>query len=293
MNIRNIWQLLRTTASMWSEHEAPRLAAALAFYSILSLAPLLIIAVAIAASVFGQDSAQSQIIGEVEGLIGVEGGKAVRGMLEHAGEHASSGILASALASLTLLFGASGVFGELRSALNKIWDVPPEPWMGVWNAVKERLFSVGLVLAVGFLLLVSLVMSACLAAVGKFGAGVLPLPEIAMSALNFLISFITITVLFALIMKYVPKREIAWKNVWGGAAATSFFFSLGKYLIGLYLGKTAVGSPYGAAGSLVVVIVWIYYSSLVFLFGAVCTRVLQDHGGDGAEGRGTVQPVRQ
>lgn len=285
MNRRSIWQNLRTTASTWSDHEAPRLAAALAFYSILSLAPLVIIAVGIAAIVFGRVSAQTQITGQVEALIGIEGGNAVRGMLEHAGEPASSGIFASVLATLTLLFGAAGVFGELRSALNKIWDLEPEPSTGLWNTVRERLFSVGMVLAVGFLLLVSLLLNAVLAAVGKLCIQVLPLPEIALSALNFLISFIAITILFALIIKYVPKREIDWKDVCVGAAATAFFFTLGKYLIGLYLGKTAVGSAYGAAGSLVVVIVWIYYSSLVFLFGAEFTRVLQDDGLSPAEAR--------
>ena len=285
MNIRSVWRNLRLTASRWSDHEAPRLGAALAFYSILSLAPLVIMAVTIVAIVFERSSAQSQIIGELEGLIGVEGGKAIRGMLEHAGQAASSGVFASVLATLTLLFGASGVFGELRLALNKIWNVPPEPWTGVWNSVRERLFSVGMVLAVGFLLLVSLLLNAVLAAVGKLSAEALPLPEIALSAMNFLVSFLGITVLFALIIKYVPKREIVWKDVWVGAGATAFFFALGKYVIGLYLGKTAVGSAYGAAGSLVVLIVWIYYSSLVFLFGAEFTRVLQDDGRAAASGR--------
>lgn len=274
MRYNHLSSILRKTFSAWSDHEAPRLGAALAFYSILSLAPLVLLAVAIVAMVIGHPAAQDQIIGQVEGMIGKEGGNAVRGMIEHAQEPAA-GAFASIVGVLTLLFGASGVFGELQAALNKVWDVKPSPGGGIWATVKQRFFSFGMVLAVGFLLLVSLVLSAALAALGKFFGGILPFPEFVLSGINFAVSLAGIAFLFALIFKYVPERKIAWKDIWGGAIATAFFFTLGKYLIGLYLGKAAVGSAYGAAGSLIVVIVWVYSSSMIFLFGAELTHVLE------------------
>ncbi|MBV9769674.1 MAG: YihY/virulence factor BrkB family protein [Bryobacterales bacterium] len=273
MNYRDWWPLLRKTVSAWSDHEAARLGAALTFYSILSLAPLLILVVAIVALVFGQSTAQGQLIGQVEGMIGSEGGKAFRDMIEHA-QKPVSGSFASIVSVITLLFGASGVFGELQAALNTMWDVKSDAGGGIWATVKQRFFSFGMVLAVGFLLLVSLVLSAALAAFGKFFGGLLPAPEFVLSSINLVISLAAIAFLFALIFKYVPQTQIAWKDVWIGAIATAVFFTLGKYLIGLYLGKAAPGSAYGAAGSLVVVIVWIYYSSMIFLFGAEFTHVL-------------------
>lgn len=274
MNYNHVWSVVRKTFSAWSDHEASRLGAALAFYSILSLAPLMLLAVAIVAMVVGHSTAQDQIIGQVEGMIGKEGGNAVRGMIEHAQQPASS-TFASIVGVITVLFGASGVFGELRASLNTIWDVKPAPGGGIWTTVKQRFFSFGMVLAVGFLLLVSLVLSATLAAFGKFFDGILPLPEFVLSGINFAVSLAGIAFLFALIFKYVPERKIAWKDVWVGAITAAFFFTLGKYLIGLYLGKAAVGSAYGAAGSLIVVIVWVYYSSMIFLFGAEFTHVLE------------------
>ena len=273
MNYKYGWSLLRKTFSAWNDHEAPALGAALAFYSILSLAPLLVLVVAIGAMVFGHSAAQDQIIAQVEAMIGKDGADAVRGVLQHA-QQPASGTFASVVGVITLLFGAAGVFGELRVALNKIWDVKPNPAAGVWGVIKQRLFSFGMVLAVGFLLLVSLIFSAVLAALGKFLSGALPPPETVLSGSNIFISLAGIAFLFALIFKYVPETKIAWRDVWVGALATAFFFTLGKYLIGLYLGKAAVGSPYGAAGSLVVVIVWVYYSSMIFLFGAEFTHAL-------------------
>lgn len=274
MNLQHLWSLFRKTFSAWNDHEAPRLGAALAFYSLLSLAPLVVLVVAIVAVVFGHSTAQDRIIGQVESLIGSEGAGAVRAMLEHA-QKQSSGAIASIAGGVTLLFGASGVFGELQTALNKMWDVKPRPDAGIWDTVKQRLFSFGMVLAVGFLLLISLVLSAALAVLGKFFGGILPLPEFILSAINFVISMTGIALLFALIFKYVPETHVTWRDVWPGAIATSFLFAIGKHLIGLYLGKAAPGSAYGAAGSLVVVIVWVYYSSMIFLFGAEFTHVLE------------------
>jgi len=274
MNYTHLSALVRKTVSAWTDHEAPRLGAALAFYSILSLAPLVILVLGIVAIFFGHSSAEAQIIGQVEGLVGKEGGIAIRAMIEHA-QKPASGTFASIVGVITLLFGASGVFGELQTALNKMWDVKPKPGGGIWAMMRQRIFSFGMVLAVGFLLLVSLVVSAALAAVGKFFGGLLPLPEFILGGINFVVSLAGIAFAFALIFKYVPDAEIAWKDVWVGAIATAFFFTVGKFLMGLYLGKAAVGSAYGAAGSIVVLIVWVYYSSMIFLFGAEFTRVIQ------------------
>jgi membrane protein len=278
MNYKTIWSVLRKTLSAWNQHEAPRLGAALAFYTILSMAPLVILVIAIVALIFGHSTAQNQLLGQVDNMVGHQGSEAVKGMIDHA-QKPASGTLASIIGGVTLLFGASGVFGELRSALNKMLDVKPESESGLWGTIKERFFSFGMVLAVGFLLLVSLVISTALAALGKFFGGFLPLPELALSAINFMVSLAGIAVLFALIFRYVPQTKIVWKDVWIGATVTSVLFTVGKHVIGLYLGKAAVGSAYGAAGSLVVVVVWVYYSAMIFLFGAEFTNVLNSGAG--------------
>ena len=273
MIFTNLWSTICRTFSAWNDHEAQRLAAALAFYTILSLAPLVILVIAVVALAFGHSSAQDRIISQVQWMIGTDGANAIRTMIDHSQEPASS-IPALIIGVITLLFGASGVVGELRSALNKIWDVKPASSSGLAGLIKERFFSFGMVLATGFLLLVSLVLSAALAVLGKFFGGTLPMPELVLSAISFIVSFAGISVLFALIFKYVPETTIAWKNVGIGAVATAFFFTIGKSLIGLYLGKAGVASAYGAAGSLIVVVVWVYYSSMIFFFGAEFTHEL-------------------
>ncbi len=273
MNWQNFRKLMVDTYKCWDAHEAPRLGASLAFYTILSLSPLVILTVAIVALAFGKTNAQSQIIGQVQGMIGAEGGQAVEQMLQHA-QKPSSGITASVVAIITLFFGASGVFGELRSALNKIWEAKPAATAGLMGMIRQRFFSFGMVLSIGFLLMVSLVLSAGLAAVGKFAGGLLPLPEFVLTALNLLISFLGIAGLFAVIFRFVPETRTPWRDVLYGGLATAFFFTLGKSLIGLYLGKAGVGSAYGAAGSLIVVIVWVYYSAQIFFFGAEFTHML-------------------
>ena len=273
MNYKNIWSILRETIAAWSAHEAPQLGAALAFYSILSLAPLLILVLAMVGLAFGQSGAQSQIIGQIESMIGKDGGDAVRAIIEHA-HRPAAGAVASVIGIITLLFGASGVFGELHGALNNMWDVKPRSGGAIWEKIREKIFSFGMVLAGGFLLLVSLVLSAALSALGTFFSTLLPLPEFVLSGINFIVSLSGVAVLFALIFKYVPETEIDWNEVWPGAVATAFAFTVGKQLIGLYLGEAAVGSAYGAAGSLVVVVVWVYYSAMIFLFGAELTHVI-------------------
>jgi membrane protein len=265
--------MLRQTFSEWSDHQAPRLSAALAFYTILSMSPLVILVIAIVSLIFGHSSAQNQILSQVENMVGREGSELVKGMLQHA-QKPVAGTFASSVGVVTLVYGASGVFGELRSALNSMWDVKPKNQAGIWGALREHFFSFGMVFAVGFLLLASLVISAALAAIGKFLGGLLPMPEFVLSALNFLVSLGGTAISFALIFKYVPETKIPWKPIWIGATATALLFNIGKFLIGLYLGKASVGSAYGAAGSLAVVIVWVYYSALIFFLGAEFTHVL-------------------
>jgi membrane protein len=213
------------------------------------------------------------MLAQVQALIGPEGKNAVESMLA-SGQKASSGIFATLLGLLTLLFGASGVFGELRSALNAIWEAEPKGSSGVWRLLRERVFSFGIVFSVGFVLIVSLLASAALAAATKFFSGLIPIPHAVLGTINFIVSFLGISVLFALILKYVPETRVEWRDVRAGAACTALLFTLGKSLLGLYLGKASPGSAYGAAGSLVVLVIWVYYSAQIFFFAAEFTHVL-------------------
>lgn len=265
--------LLRNTFESWSLHEAPRLGAALAFYTILSLAPLMILTVSLAAVVFGFPSAQSHILSQVQSMLGDAGAETVRSIIERA-QKPSESVTASIVGMVMLLFGASGVFEELQSALNKICNVEPSRSGHFGAMLREKFFSFGMVLAIGFLLLVSLLLSAGLSAFGRFYSTILPLPEWVLHLISLAIAFLTVSVLFALIFKIVPQTYIAWGDVIPGALATAFLFTAGKFLIGLYLGKAAVGSAYGAAGSLIVIIVWVYYSAQIFFLGAEFTHAL-------------------
>ncbi|MBV9303709.1 MAG: YihY/virulence factor BrkB family protein [Acidobacteriaceae bacterium] len=270
--------LVKETYNKWSDHQAPRLGASVAFYSLLSFAPLLVLVTAVIALVFGQRSAQGALIDEARQLIGQRGAETVESLLKNA-QKPSSGAFASVAAFITLLFGASGVFIELQDTLNLMWDAKPQTASGVLGIVKQRLFSFGMILSVGFLLLVSMLISAGLAYVGRSFSHMLPVPPMVLEAINFLVSFAVITALFALMFKYVPAAEISWRDVGVGAIGTALLFTIGKFMLGLYLGKASVGSTYGAAGSLVAVIVWIYYSAQIFFFGAEFTRVYAEaHG---------------
>ena len=275
----NVWQLLTRTYSKWNEDHAPALGAALSYYTVFSLAPLLMIVIAIAGLVFGQEAAQGQIIGQIQGLVGEESAKAIQSMIEEARKPAA-GILATLIATAMLLFGATGVFAQLQESLNIIWKVKEKPGEGMWKTLKNRLMSLMAVLGTGFLLLISLVISAGLSAVGATLAHVLPGPEFLLQIINFFVSFAVVTLLFAMIYKLLPDKPIQWNDVWVGAAITSLLFTIGKFFIGLYLGKSDVGVAYGAAGSLVVILIWVYYASQIFLFGAEFTAVY-------AESRGT------
>jgi len=270
--------LLKETYNKWSEHEAPRLGASVAFYSLLSFAPLLLLATAVIALVFDQNRAQGALVSEARQLIGDSGAQTVQSLLKNA-QKPSSGIFATIVAFITLLFGASGVFTELQSALNIIWGAKPKDASGFATIVRQRLFSFGMVLSVGFLLLTSLLASAALAYIGHAFGQLVPLPPFILEAINFVVSFVVIAVLFALMFKYVPDAPVWWSNAAVGAIGTALLFTIGKWLLGLYLGKASVGSTYGAAGSLVAVIVWIYYSAQIFFFGAEFTHVYAESRG--------------
>jgi membrane protein len=264
--------LLKGAYLEWTKDKAPRMGAALAYYTIFSLAPLLVIAIAIAGIVFGMKAAQGEITGQIEGLIGADGANAVQAMIQSAHRPAHSAI-ASVIGLLALLVGASGVLSEMQDALNSIWHVSPDEKSGIWNFAKARLLSFGMVLGIGFLLLVSLLLSAMLTAAAKYVEGILPLPTVFLHSDDFLFSLLFITVLFAMIFKLLPNARIAWSDVWFGAVVTSVLFTLGKFLIGFYIGRSVSASAYGAAGFLVVVVAWIYYSALLLYFGAEFTRV--------------------
>jgi membrane protein len=271
VDVKVVRHLFSESFSRWSDDDAQRMGAALAFYTILSMSPLVIFVVAVVSVVLSKASAQALLMQQVQSLVGASGRDAVAMMLANGQRH-SHGVLSSLLGFATLLFGASGVFGELRAALNKIWKVKPPATVSLAALARERLFSFGMVVSVGFVLLVSLVASTALAVMTKYFSGVLPLPPVFWEVLNFLTSFTGVTALFALIFKYVPETRVKWCDVRMGALFTALLFVLGKMLLALYLGRTSPGSPYGAAGSVVVVVIWVYYSAQIFYFGAELTR---------------------
>ena len=266
------WTLLKDTFTKWSADKAPRLGAALSYYTVFSLAPLLVMTITIAGLVFGKEAAQHAITMQMESLVGPQSAAAVTEMLNLA-QKPTAGMLASAIALATLALGASGVFAQLQDALNTVWGVELQASRGLWGTIKDRFFSIMAVLGTGFLLLVALVLSAALAAFGKLFSGWLPGHESVSHMADLVVSFGVITLLFAMMFKLLPDAKIAWPDVWVGAALTSLLFTTGKFAIGLYLGKADVGSAYGAAGSFVILLVWVYYSSQILLFGAEFTAV--------------------
>src|SRR5687768_8739182 len=270
--LRSAVELFTETLGEWYEDRAPRLGAALAYYMVFALAPGLIFIIGVAALVLGEEQARSQIIAEVRDLVGVHTAEALQATIESI-RREGGGLLPTTLGVLTLLFGLWGVFGELQDALNTIWGVTTKPGRGVLVIVKERFWSFAMVVGVGFLLLVSLAISAWIAAMGTFVGGVLPVPAWLLEAVNAVFSTVVIALMFAMIFKLLPDVTIAWRNVWLGATVTALLFTAGKSLIGLYLGRSAVGSAYGAAGSIVVILIWIYYSAQILFFGAEFTKV--------------------
>jgi membrane protein len=279
MRTNDSFRLIKETIAEWNEDNVPLLAAALAYYTVFSLAPLLLIAIAIAGSIFGEEAARGEIIGQIQGFVGKDGAEAIQAMIENARQPDSGGTVATVVGVVILLFGASGVFGQLQAALNTIWGVKPKPGRNVKNFIQSRFLSFAMVLVIGFLLLVSLLLSAILVAIANYFGNLLPGFVFVAQLLNFSISFGVITLLFASIYKFLPDVKIPWKNLWIGAGVTALLFNFGKYLIGLYLGNSSISSTYGAAGSLVVILIWVYYSAQILLIGAEFTQVYSKYRG--------------
>jgi membrane protein len=279
VNFASIWKLLKEAAKEWDKDKCPRLGAALSYYTFFSFAPVLVIAIAIAGFFFGAEAAQGQVVNQLRGLIGTDGAVAVQLLLENAWKNSDGGVVATIIAFVVLLVGATGAFIELQDSLNTVWQVTPKPGRGIKGFVKDRLTSFGVVVGVGFLLLVSLVISAALTALNTYLSSWISGVDWLWSIVDVIVSFFVVMLLFAMVYKILPDVELEWRDVWIGAAFTSLLFSIGKYLIGLYIGNSSIASSYGAAGSLVVLLVWVYYSAQIMLFGAELTEVYVKHKG--------------
>jgi membrane protein len=287
--MQGAWALIRATFGDWYEDRAPRMGAALAYYTIFALTPGLVIVMALAVFLLGP-GAEAGIIAQFRDLIGEQGAKAIEATVQSARD-TTPGASQIALALGTLVIGLWGVFGELQDGLNTIWGVTPKPGRRLRDILRERFWSFAMVVGTGFLLLVSLVVSAWLAAMSVYLGYLLPAPAFVLETLNSLFSLAVITGAFALIFKILPDVKVAWRDVWLGAAVTSLLFTAGKLLIGLYIGRTVVASAYGAAASLVVIVVWVYYSAQILLFGAEFTKVWTRRRGGGFKVDKTARPV--
>jgi membrane protein len=271
MSPRQAWTLLKQAVVAWQSDYAPSMGAALAYYTLFSIAPLLLIVISVAGMVFGDAAARGEISEQLAGLMGAQGAAAIEGLLQNA-HRPERGAIATAVGAAVLLLGATSVFGELQNALDRIWHAPQKKMSGWWSLLRSRLLSFGMILALAFLLMVSLVAGAALAALGKWWGPAFAAWQTLAHLLDALVSLGLATLMFAIIYKVIPRARIEWRDVWTGAALTAVLFAVGKMLIGLYLGRSGVASAFGAAGSLVVVMVWVYYSAQIFLLGAELTR---------------------
>ena len=272
-----LWFITRETMSEWNEDKVPRLGAALAFYSMLSIGPLLLIVISMAGLAFGRDAVSGYIFNEIRGLVGDVGAQAIQTIIANS-RNQSTGMLATAIGIATLIVSATGFFAQMQDALNTIWNVEGGPNGDWWSFIRKRFLSFTMIVAIGFLLLVALVVSAALSAVSGYISGFLP--RLLMHGVNLLASFAVVTLLFAMIFKVLPDVHIKWRDVWIGSGLTALLFSFGKLLIGIYLGRSAFTSTYGAAGSLIVVLVWVYYSTQIFFIGAEFTQVYARYMGE-------------
>jgi membrane protein len=264
---------VKRAISAWSDDYAPSMGAALSYYTVFSLTPLLLIVISLAGLVFGADAARGEIFGQLRGLMGDDAAKAVEGVLASVSRPAS-GVLGTAIGVAVLLVGATSVFAELQDALDRIWRAPARDKSGgLWRVLRTRLLSFGLILGIAFLLMVSLVLGAVITAFGKWWGGMFAGWEVLAQSVNLALGFALTTTVFAMIYKLMPRVSVRWHDVWLGALVTALLFTVGKFLIGLYIGKSGIASGYGAAGSFVVVFVWVYYSAQIFLMGAELTWV--------------------
>lgn len=272
MNFKILFSLLKETFQEWQNDNASLLASSLAYYTIFSLAPLVILVIAIVGAIFGEEAAKGEIVAQIQGLVGVEGAKVIETAIANSDKPDTSR-WASFISIVILFFGASGVFGQLQDALNTIWNVKVKPGLNLTNLIKKRILSFTAVIGIGFLLLVSLIINAAIAALNHYLSGFLPGSDFIWQFLNFALSFSVVTFLFALMYKFLPDVHITWRDVTVGAIITAFLFTLGKSLLGAYLGSGSFGSTYGAAGSLVVILIWVYYSAQILFFGAEFTQI--------------------
>jgi membrane protein len=272
------WALLKDTANSWMAHKAARLGAALAYYSIFSLGPLMLIVISVAGLLFGREAVQGQVSAQLASLVGEQGARGIENMLAGAGKP-SEGAFATALGVGTLIFAAVGVVVQLKDALNTVWEVGPKATSGIWGFVRTYAISIAGVLALAFLLLVSLLVTTALSAMGQMIESYMP--EAVFHFVSFVLSFAVISALFAMMFKWLPDASISWRDVIPGAILTAALFEIGRFLIGLYIGKQGLGSTYGAAASLVIVLIWVYYSAQLVLFGAEFTAVYARRYGSG------------
>ncbi|CAN5198561.1 YihY/virulence factor BrkB family protein [soil metagenome] len=291
MNFKYFYTLVKKSVTAWIDDYAPSMGAAISYYTVFSIAPLMIIVIAVAGFVWGREAVQGEIVGQLSGLIGREGAQGVQALIESANQP-TKGLVATAISIALLIIGATTVFAELQSSLDRIWQVPKAPRIsGLWAILRSRLLSLGFILGLGFLMLVSLVTSAALAALGSWANGLLPGWETLLYLINTLFSLGVATVLFAMIFKVMPQAKVGWRDVWIGAGVTAVLFEVGKWLISLYIGKSSVTSSFAAAGSLVVLLVWVYYSAQIFLLGAEFTWVYaNDHGSLASVGKASIAP---
>ena len=291
MHFNHFYPLVKKSVMAWIDDYAPSMGAAISYYTVFSIAPLMIIVIAVAGFVWGREAVQGEIVGQLSGLIGKEGAQGVQALIESANQP-TQGLVATAISIVVLVIGATTVFAELQSSLDRIWQVPKAPKIsGLWAILRSRLLSFGFILGLGFLLLVSLVSNAAIAALGSWASRLLPGWESLLYLINTLFSLGVATVLFAMIFKVMPQAKVGWRDVWTGAGVTAVLFEVGKWLISLYIGKSSVTSSFAAAGSLVVLLVWVYYSAQIFLLGAEFTWVYANaHGSLAGAGKAADAP---
>ncbi len=272
-SLKDGWQLVKSAGAAWVDDYAASMGAAISYYTVFSLAPLLLIVISVAGLVFGDEAVRGELFGQLAGLMGDDAAKAIQDMLAGVSKP-SSGIIGTVVGVLVLLIGATTVFGELQDALDRIWRAPERPkGAGLWGLIRARLLSFGMILCLAFLLVVSLVMGAVIAALGKWWGPLFGGWEVLAQVVNLAVGFGLTTVIFAVIYKMMPRVDIQWHDVWIGALVTAALFTIGKFLIGLYIGKSGVASGFGAAGSIVIIFIWVYYSAQIFLLGAEFTWV--------------------